>query len=46
MEPGHIEEGTRVAIAASDDDGVIIGRIDSDGDAWRVDASFAPSRTR
>ena len=46
MEPGHIEEGTRVAIAASDDDGVIIGRIVSDGDAWRVDASFAPTRTR
>ena len=46
MEPGEIEEGTRVAIAAPGDEGVIIGRIVSDGDAWWVDASFAPSRPR
>jgi len=46
MKPGEIEEGTRVAIAAPGDEGVIIGRIVSDGDAWWVDASFAPSRPR
>jgi len=46
MEPGRIEEGTRVAIAGTDDDGVTIAQIIWDGVAWRVDASFAPARTR
>lgn len=46
MEPGRIEEGTRVEIAGAGADGVTVARIVSDGDAWRVDASFAPARPR
>jgi len=46
MEPGRIEEGTRVVIAGAGADGAIIGKLLCDGDAWRVDASFAPARPR
>ncbi len=44
MEPGRIEEGTRIVIAGSGSDGVSIAQIVSGGDGWQVDASFAPAR--
>jgi hypothetical protein len=46
MEPGRIEEGTRVVIAESTGDSLIIAQIICDGDAWKVDPSFAPARPR
>lgn len=47
QEPSRIEEGTRVEIATSGNDGATtIARIVGDGDGWQVDASFTPARSR
>jgi hypothetical protein len=45
-EPGRIEQGCRVVIAASDEGGVAVARVVREEDGWRVDPSFVPPRAR